>query len=104
MSRGKVDKDIPKPEARSADEIQVGDVVTLHFLEKEEGYKGTNTTQVVERRFDVIGKYPSGVLLERNGSREFFTYWELGKRIKPPCISVTAQGQKMYRWDGDCVL
>ncbi|MDO5345316.1 MAG: hypothetical protein Q4E91_06185 [Lachnospiraceae bacterium] len=72
----------------------------LYFLQKEEGYKGTNITGVVKRRFVVAGKYPAGLLLERDGSREFFSHWEFAKRLNPPEVSDDKKNGKMYRWGG----
>lgn len=100
MGRAKTDPEIQIPGKCSFGNTHIGDIVELYFLQKEEGYKGTNITRVVKRRFVVAGKYPAGLLLERNGSREFFRYWEFAKRLNPPEVLDDKKNGKMYRWEG----
>lgn len=94
--RLKAEPEIPKK--YNITQIQIGDDIDLYFTANEEGYKGTNTTKVTKKTFKVTGKYPAGMLLERNGSREFLSYWEIEKRLNPPDVTVDNKNHKVYRW------
>lgn len=85
--------------------LQVGDKVTLYFVELVEQDYGRGIRQIIARKFRISEIHKNVITLEDElGFKSSYSYWEFCKRLKKPKTTKNAQGNHVYVWDGGSSL